>query len=348
MTFYTSEQAFRRRFETTSRTGAFSGSTRAEAETWQREARARFRFLLGLERMAAALPEPVLVEKTSLPDEGLTRETWRVQTEADVWMPLYLFIPDGLTGPAPLVLCPHGHGSAGKHAVGGRRDLPGLEATISAHNYDYGVQIARRGFITACPDARGFGERREPMVQSDAQFLNSSCHQLTLAATPLGLTVMGMWTFDLLCLLDWAQHDSRVNADRIGCAGLSGGGLQTLALSAVEPRIDAAVVSGYFYGARESLQVLNGNCMCNMVPGLWEAFDMGDLGGLLAGRNLFIETGDADPLNGASGVDNVTTQVAISHRLFDLLGGNLTHDVFAGGHRWHGESAIPWVAKHLL
>jgi hypothetical protein len=72
---------------------------------------------------------------------------------------------------------------------------------------------------------------------------------------------------------------------------------------------------------------------------------MGDIGALLAGRDLFLETGDNDPLNGASGVKNVLSQVAIAQDVFRLLGGTLSHDIFAGTHRWHGEKSIPWMQK---
>jgi len=346
-TFYTSEAAMARHFTARSRAMGFRADTADEARQWQDAARARLTEVLGLRHFTAVSPTPEKTESVHLPDLGLMRETWRIRTEEDVWMPFYLFVPDGLTGPLPLVLCPHGHGSAGKWATGGRRDLPGMAETIDPHRYDYGVQIARRGFITACSDARGFGERREPAVQTDHRLLDSSCHYLMLSGAPLGLTVQGMWTWDLMRLMDHLSADPRIDSARIGSAGLSGGGLQTLDLAALDTRVRAAVVSGYFYGVRESLQVQNGNCDCNLVPGLWESFDMGDLGALIAGRDLFIETGDADSLNSASGVANVTPQVEITRRAFDLLGGDLCHHVFAGTHRWDCEVSIPWLVARL-
>jgi hypothetical protein len=348
-TFYTSEAAMARHFAARSRAMGFRAETPDEARRWQEAARPRLADVLGLRHFVpvSPTPEPEKIESVHLDDVGLTRETWRIRTEEDVWMPFYLFVPDGLTAPAPLVLCPHGHGSAGKWATGGRRDLPGMAATIDDHRYDYGVQIARCGFVTACSDARGFGERREPAVQSENRLLDSSCHYLMLSGAPLGLTVQGMWTWDLMRLLDHLSADPRIDSARVGSAGLSGGGLQTLDLAALDTRIRAAVVSGYFYGVRESLQVQNGNCDCNLVPGLWESFDMGDLGALIAGRDLFIETGDADSLNGVSGLANVTPQVEIARRAFDLLGGDLRHHVFSGPHRWDGDESIPWLIARL-
>ena len=85
------------------------------------------------------------------------------------------------------------------------------------------------------------------------------------------------------------------------------------------------------------------------VPGLWLSADMGDLGGLIAPRGLFIETGDQDPLNGRSGLDNVYPQVELTRHAFSALGASdqLQHHVFAGPHRWDGTRAIPWMEKQL-
>jgi dienelactone hydrolase len=350
--FFTSEAALKAAFEKHSRQSAFNGRTGKEAQAWQRRARKKFSELLGLHLFRHAPARAKLLGRVRL-DGGLIREEWRMQTEPNVWMPYYLFVPAQKTSaPRPLVLCLHGHVSAGKWAPGGRTDIPALRDTIQRHNYDYGVQLARAGFITACPDARGFGERREPAQQHDrrdpSRLTASSCHNLMLAGSPLGFTVQGMWTWDLMRLLDHLSTDPRIDAARAGCAGLSGGGMQSLNLAALDTRIKAAVVSGYFYGVRESLQIQNGNCACNLVPHLWEHFDMGDIGALAAPRGLFIETGDTDPLNGKS-LRNVTSQVALSRKVYKALDAArmLTHHVFSGPHLWCGTRAIPWLCRHL-
>ena len=110
-------------------------------------------------------------------------------------------------------------------------------------------------------------------------------------------------------------------------------------------RIQAAVVSGYFYGYRESLLDQHGNCSCNYVPHLYEAVDMGDIGALIAPRPLFVETGNQDPLNGKSGLKNVVSQLAITRKAYRVFGASdkLVHDVFEGGHKWHGAEAVPFI-----
>jgi hypothetical protein len=190
--FLTSEASLARQFHARSRRMAFEGNTREAAVLWQEKARQRLAVLLGLHHFEAC--EPSAEKVNSVPLDGISREEWRLQTEPDVWMPFYLFVPDRLAQSpgerAPLVLCAHGHGSAGKWATGGRRDIPVMVPVIERYNYDYGLQIARAGFITACPDARGFGQRRELALHNDGQapdyLFASSCSHLTLSGTPLG------------------------------------------------------------------------------------------------------------------------------------------------------------------
>lgn len=349
--YYTSQGYFEKRFKALSRQMGFNAATLEEYAIWKNQMRAELADLTGLTTMERCEPAPQVSERNAL--DGYVREKVLLQTEPGVIMPLYVLIPEGLTEGErrPPVIAPHGHGSAGKFVVAGRTDIPAVKEGIKTYNYDYGVQLVRQGLVVFCPDARGFGERREPGMQGDeqARFMSSSCNLLNHMAIPLGQTVTGMWTWDLIRLADYAATRPECDSSRLGCAGLSGGGLQTLWFAAMDDRVKCAVVSGYFYGYKESLLELNGNCSCNYVPHLWEKVDMGDIAALIAPRPLLIETGDKDPLNGKSGVDNVLPQVEITRRAYRLLGADdrLFHHIFPGEHRWSGEKAIPWLKRHL-
>jgi hypothetical protein len=85
------------------------------------------------------------------------------------------------------------------------------------------------------------------------------------------------------------------------------------------------------------------------VPHLWENFDMGDLGAMIAPRPLMIETGDQDSLNGANGMKNVRSQMKIAGKAYTLLKAtdHLGHSIFPGQHRWNGVEAIPWMKRWL-
>jgi dienelactone hydrolase len=322
----------------------------AEYAAWKAAAREKLRELAGIDRMEACAPEPEEGEAETLED-GVTRRRVAIWTEPGVRMPMYVLKPAGQKGPAPCLLAPHGHCAGAKLAVAGRSDIPAVREQIRRFNCDYGLQLARAGFVVFAPDARSAGERREWTGQSDAEgaFLNSTCGQLSQMAMGLGYTVAGMWAWDLMRLIDYIETRADCDSAKLACAGLSGGGMQTLWLAALDDRVRAAVVSGYFYGARDALLKLSNNCSCNYVPNLWRYVDMGDIGALVAPRPLLIESGTDDPLNGESGMANVRSQVAIAREAYRLFGaeGSLRHFVFEGAHRWDGTQAAPFLRAAL-
>ena len=347
MSPYTTHPYMQKRFWRVGRKLAFCAKTVAEHRRWRSSLRRKLKQLTGYDTMIPTAPRPRMTGEEDLGDH--VRQRLEIHTEPDVIMTLFVLIPKQGSPPYPAIIAPHGHASGGKLAVAGVREDPAVAATIKDHNYDYGVQFVREGFITFCPDARGFGERQEAIIKGK-DILASSCQWLNNMGYPLGQTVTGMWAWDLHRLIDYIEARRDCATGRIGCAGLSGGGLQTLWAAALDPRIGCAIVSGYFYGYKESLLDMHANCSCNYVPRLYEHADMGDIGALIAPRPLLIETGDIDGLNGARGVRNVKSQVRITRAAYRLLGaaGNLKHDVFHGPHQWFGTTAIPWMTKHLL
>ncbi|MBB6734056.1 dienelactone hydrolase family protein [Cohnella zeiphila] len=329
----------------------FDAEDLSEYEDWKKTARSKLTEITGIDQMETCDLQPALLE--SVQQNGFQRDKMAIQTEPDVWMPFYLLVPDDLKAGErrPCVIAPHGHGIAGKYGVAGRTDIPAVKDAIEKYNSDYGVQFVKRGYLVFCPDARGVGERREWTGQSDQEsdLLKSTCAQLNHMAISMGQSVTGMWVWDLMRLLDYIATREDCRADRIACCGLSGGGLQTLWLAALDDRVRCAVISGYFYGYRDSLLKLSNNCSCNYVPHVWQHVDMGDLGALIAPRPLLIETGDQDPLNGERGLANVTEQFEITNKAYSLLGAadKLNHYIFEGGHQWQGAQSYEFVDKWL-
>jgi dienelactone hydrolase len=344
---YMVEPYLLKRWERVGRKLAFTARTIPAWKTWRRQALAKLKQLTGYDTMLECPLKSRITETQAFPD--YTRQRIELQTEPGVILTMYALIPKTGKPPYPVVINPHGHVSGGKLSPAGCSEIPELTQTIKDHNYDYGVQYVRAGFIAFCPDARGFGERQERAARETRQLLTSSCLLINNMAIPLGQTVTGMWAWDLHRLIDYIATRNDCRADRLGCAGLSGGGLQTLWAAALDERIRCCVISGYFYGYRESLLVMHQNCSCNYVPHLYEYMDMGDIGALIAPRPALIETGTRDPLNGASGLKNVTSQVRIMRRAYRLLKADpaLVHDIFEGEHRWHGTVAIPWMRQLL-
>lgn len=350
-TYYTCLESLSRRFVNTKRSCSFTAETLEQYDAWKRRTRETLRELTGISRMETCDLAPRLLGTEELPGESFRRHKLLIQTEEGVFMPFYLLEPKEKAGPLPAMICPHGHVTSGKLSTGGRTDIPEVKEITDRQHYEYGVEFARRGLMVFCPDARGFGERRELCRQGDTpdKYMDCCCKEINQMAIPLGLTVTGMWTWDLMRLIDYIETRPDCDASRIGVGGLSGGGLQTLWVSALDDRVSAAAVSGYFYGYHDALLVLNENCSCNYVPHLWEAVDIGDIGALIAPRALIVETGDQDPLNGARGVQNTDEPFETVKKAYRLFGKeeNCFHSVCSGEHRWYGYDSYDFITRHL-
>lgn len=289
-------------------------------------------------------------------EEGILRRKVNFRVDDNTIMPMYILEPkeagipeigkklkvaktDFKKAPKGIYMALAGHQGAGKYSVAGVKDIPVVKEKIRYFNYDYGLQLARKGYIAICPDPRGFGERRDISFQGDEdeRFVSGSCRAVSHMALPLGLTAIGLCCYDYITLLDYIQSENIYDISDLGVIGFSGGGMQALYLSAMEERIKKVVISGYMYGFKDSLLLLNGNCDCNYIPNLWKHFDMGDIGGLIAPRPLMIQSCRDDHLNGYRGMENVNEQVEKIRKIYGLYNADesLLHDVREGRHHFH-------------
>ena len=348
-TYYSTLAAMQARFDAEERRSRFGAGTMEEYLAWKHKTRTLLGELIGLQKMQTCdlTPETLEVKKLG---HGITREKVIIQVEPGIFMPMFILIPDKLrNGPVQCFIALPGHQGAGKFSVAGCYDIPAAMDCIEKFHYDYGMQLAKEGFVTFCPDCRGFGERRELALQKDEEnsFKNGSCYQISHMAEPLGMTLTGMNTWDIFRLLDYIKTRSEWNTEQIGCLGFSGGGMQTLWAAALDDRISVAVISGYLYGYKEALLERNGNCNCNYVPHLWEHVDMGDIAALLAPRPVWVQSCTEDHLNGARGIQNVTEQLDIMRQAYRLYRAEnlIYHELCPGGHQWHEENLKEYLQK---
>lgn len=145
--------------------------------------------------------------------------------------------------------------------------------------------------------------------------------------------------------LDILSRLSEVDAGRIGCYGLSLGGVTTLLLSAIDLRVKTAGVSGFFSSFCSSfMDVAHGTC--GNVQDLALQFEHLDLAALIAPRPLVLESGRTDT--------GFPYAVAVEHAhalqpFYAWYGREdaLAHDVFDGGHEISGRLAYPWFERWL-
>ena len=355
-TYYEDEPALRARLKREGRKAAFAGKTPADFEAWRVATRARLYDVLGLSLMDRASIEVRELGRVQIAG-GIVRTHALLQVERDVWMPFYLLEPSrpklDEQGLKHCYICPHGHQGAGAASIAGVTGVPAVDDAVRKFNYDYGLRLARMGYVAVCPDARGWGYRRDWKGQGDdeASCLRGTCLNQARMAEPLGLSVAGLNAWDNIRLIDYLEARGDIAMDDLGCFGFSGGGYMTLYLAALDPRVRKAFVSGYLYGVDDSLLHLNGNCSCNYTPGLWRLLDLGDIASLIAPRPLLVQSCEEDHLNGVRGLANVDEQLDIVRNAYELLGcgEGLRHEVCPGGHHLgvtHLAEDIEWLDCH--
>jgi dienelactone hydrolase len=90
-------------------------------------------------------------------------------------------------------------------------------------------------------------------------------------------------------LLDYLTTRSEVEPEALGCVGLSYGAMATLFLTAIEPRIRAAVVSGGLSSYEAMLEHDATVCAGQVIPGMMEWFDLPDVAMAIAPRPVLYE-----------------------------------------------------------
>ncbi len=329
-------------YEKTAAADRFEEESGESLTEWQTEKRALLGRLIGLDKLIGySEGQKTDLSETyeELLEDGIRRTHCLFKVDDHAVMPLYVLTPACESRGTFLALA--GHQGGGKYSVAGVKDIGIVADRIAFFNYDYGYKLCRLGYTVICPDPRGFGERRDKAFQGDEddKFILGSCRNVSNMAISMGLSVIGLLTYDCIRLIDHLEQDESFDIRRLGCLGFSGGGMQTLYLSALDERIRQAYISGYMYGFRDSLLILNNNCSCNYVPGLWEHFDMGDIAAMIAPRPLFIQSCTEDHLNGPRGMTNVYEQTDIIKKAYGLHGkeDHLVHDIRQGEHHFHDE-----------
>jgi dienelactone hydrolase len=152
--------------------------------------------------------------------------------------------------------------------------------------------------------------------------------------------------WDMRRSLDVLAAHPLVDAERIGACGLSYGGTMTLFLAAVDNRVRAAVVSGYLASWAAAHRVPYNMCGSQVMWGQLGAIEHADIAALITPRALLVETGTEDMIFPVAAARET---VASLRPLYELSGqpARLEHDVFDGGHGWHGVRAYDFFAEHL-
>lgn len=267
----------------------------------------------------------------------------------DVWPGVraygILITPKGISQPMPTVVCLHGHGGTPELSTG--------IVTPSVY-HGFARTLAERGYVTFSPYLIGeYSEESEPKEGPGARGRDI----LNKKANMLGMSLVGIESRKLMRVIDWLEAQPQVDKSRIGMYGLSKGGQYTLTVAALEPRIQAAVVSGWFNDrAKKNLAERNrkgGMFFLTHVHrseyyfwNLLNRFSDAELGWLIAPRALLIENGDQDT---AVLINDARAEFARVQDVYRRLGlgEKAVFAGFSGGHQIEGTESYPFLDRWL-
>jgi dienelactone hydrolase len=318
----------------------FRAATKAEAESWQLQLRAKLTGLLG------GFPDRTHLRFQTLEVKnypGYRREKFVFESRPGLGVLGYLLTPTGKKAPHATVVCVPGHGRGVDDIVG--IDGSGKDRVKKPfYEYDFAIQVVEHGMAAVAIEPMAFGCRRDA-INKEKGLTQSACQPSAGAALLLGQTMIGWRVWDVMRTIDWIETRPELDAKRIGCLGISGGGTCTQFSSALDLRIKAAFVSGYLNTFRDSIMSVS-HCIDNYVPGILNWAENYDVASLIAPRFFFSEGGSRDPIFPVHATKEAFAKVK---RVYEVFGApeRAQQEIFEGVHEFHGKQGLPFLAQAL-
>lgn len=239
-------------------------------EKWQRSALNRTRERMAIPDIGAI---PAVTVKDQYVYDGLHIEELSWQLPYGRATEAILLKPADAKAPLPGILAFHDHG--GNKYFGARkitRTSDHMHPMMIGHQQDaysgraWANEIAKRGYVVLVPDAFAFASRRvmlrdvperlrdgltdeNPEDSGNIEAYNkwAANHESVMAKSLFcaGTTWPAVFFAEDKVALDILCSRDDVDPGRIGCGGLSGGGLRTVFMGGLEPRIKCAVCVGF-------------------------------------------------------------------------------------------------------
>ena len=319
----------------------FRATTRRQAEAWQKRLRAKLTELLGGFPDRRIELQPQTLEVREFP--RYRREKFLFHSKPGVDVLGYLLTPKEAKPPYAAMVCVPGHGRGVDDIVG--IDENGQDRTDKdGYQHDFAIQVAEQGMAAVAIEPVGFGCRRDPLTKKKG-LKTSACQPAAGAALVLGQTMIGWRVWDVMRTIDWIETRKELDARRVGCMGISGGGTCTTFSAALEPRIRAAMISGYLNTFRDCIMSVS-HCIDNYVPGILHWAEMYAVAGLIAPRPLFVESGEKDNIFPIAASRESFARVKKVYEVFGA-GGAVEQETFDGPHTFWGVKGVPFLARHL-
>jgi dienelactone hydrolase len=286
--------------------------------------------------------------------------------------------PANAKGQLPGILALHDHG--GNKFLGWRKiaridDKPWEIVVKHQDGYYGGVawanEIAKRGYAVLVHDTFPFASRRvrvadvSPRVQQDGvdpqpddaegikrynTFAGAHEHIMEKSLISAGTTWPGVYVVEDQRALDVLCARPEVDASRVGCCGLSGGGMRTVFLGGLDDRIRCAVAVGFMTTWREFLlDKCFTHTWMTYVPLLPRDLDFPEILALRAPAATMVLNCNED---GLYTLPEMKRADAMVRETFEKGGAAEMYrcNFYSGGHKFDLEmqkDAFEWFDKHL-
>ncbi|MDD2239413.1 MAG: acetylxylan esterase [Kiritimatiellae bacterium] len=267
-------------------------------EDWRRRqpiSRQRLRWMLGLDPWPERTPLKATITGT-IKQADCRIEKVVFESRPGLFVTANFYVPQDAPGPLPCVIYLNGHSTA-------------LDGAKTAHQTP-SLWYPANGFALLVVDPLGFGEI--PGIHAGTHRLNW-WHWLSQGYTPAGVEV-----WNAMRALDWLETRPEIDSARIGVTGLSGGGVMTQYLAALDDRVAAAApsCSTYTLGTQVALGLIPRQCDCTFYPNVYR-MDFPEVLALIAPRPLLILGGRKDPIFPPVGFGQAYRRTKRIYDLFD-------------------------------
>ena len=246
-------------------------------EDWQRQrpvARQQLLSMLALDPLPERTPLRAQIAGI-LERSGYRIEKLVFESVPGLYVTANFYLPHDRPSPLPCIVYLNGHSPS----------LDGAKTIYQTPSLWYPAN----GFALLVVDPLGFGEI--PGVHAGMNRLNQ-WHWLSLGYTPAGVEV-----WNAMRALDWLATRSEIDMSRIGMTGISGGGVMTQFVAALDERVAVAApsCSTYTVGDQVAKNLIPQQCDCTFFPNVFH-MDFPAVLALIAPRPLMILGGRKDPI----------------------------------------------------
>jgi len=344
----------------------------ADVAAWKRVARGKLLDLLHYSPPPCD-PKAETVERVDRGD--YFQESVYFNTTPDIRVPAFVLVPKRAKLPAPGIVALHDHGG---FYFWGKEKLVALDdehpvLTDFKREYYAGRSIASElacaGYVVVVIDMFYWGERRM-LLADDAPDWRARPRSITkerieafnrrsgegeqLVGRTIfsaGFTWAGVMFWDDVRTVDYLLTRPEVDPRRIGCVGLSVGGVRSAHLAALDDRVKAVVVVGWMtsFPAQLKRRVRNTIGHTKLVPGLYRYLDYPDVASLAMPTPLLVINGSKDELFEPSGVRASFEKLAACYKKAGVPERVRTR-LYDTPHEFNAEmqvESLDWLAKHL-